>query len=282
MKVETDKKMRANIPSNKAGFTLVELLIVIAIIGLLAGVTLVALRSARLFVGASTARQRLDDISQCLEIYKQKYGEYPPDSAASDADIQRHILKRWPKALKGGNVNQMVAIAREQMDKGPGWALLFWLAGMDGEGFLADQEEPIADPTTIDPEEPRETPLIELSYDSDGTAGGNYNDLGLMFKGNPIIYFRAEGKNGYDGKDYHVGETVAAPYMNNGQWFNPDSFQLIYSGDDGDFGSDPFGDHDHSGEFEPRDLSDSDSITPADKDNITNFTDGATLESAIK
>ena len=127
MKVETDKKMRANIPSNKAGFTLVELLIVIAIIGLLAGVTLVALRSAHLFVGASTARQRLDDISQCLEIYKQKYGEYPPDSSASDADIQRHILKRWPKALKGGKVNQMVAIAREQMDKGPGWALLFWL-----------------------------------------------------------------------------------------------------------------------------------------------------------
>ena len=65
--------------SKRAGFTLVELLIVIAIIALLAGITLVALQSARLFVGASTARHRLDDLSQALEIYKQKYGEYPPD-----------------------------------------------------------------------------------------------------------------------------------------------------------------------------------------------------------
>lgn len=274
--------MRANIPSNRAGFTLVELLIVIAIVGLLAGLSLVAMRAARSYVGASSARQRLDDISQCLEIYKQKFGEYPPDCTASDADIQRHILKRWPKALKAGNVGDMVAVAREQMEKGPGWALLFWLAGMDGEGFLADQEEPIVDPATIGPDEPRETPIIELSYDSDGTGGGNYNDSGLMFKGNPIIYFRSEGKRGYDGKDFHVDGAVAAPYMNHGEWCKPDSFQLIYSGEDGDFGTDPFGDHDHHGDYEPRDLSDPDSITQADKDNITNFTDGATIESAVE
>lgn len=268
--------------SKRAGFTLVELLIVIAIIALLGGVSLVAMRSARLFVGASTARQRLDDLSQALEIYKQKYGEYPPDCCASDAEIQRHILKRWPNALKGGNVPAMVGIAREQMEKGPGWALLFWLAGMDGEGFLADAKEPIVDPSTIADDEPRETPLIELTYDSEGTGNGNWNDSGLMFKGNSIIYFRAHPKTGYDGKDFHVGGTEAAPYMKNGQWYNPDSFQLIYSGDDGDFGEEPFEDSDHNGEYTPRDLGNPTTISPADKDNVTNFTDGATIESAIE
>lgn len=264
-----------------AGFTLVELLIVIAIIALLAGVTLVALRSARVFVGASTARQRLDDLSQALEIYKQKYGEYPPDCCATDAEIQRHILKRWPNALKGGNVSAMVAIARDQMEKGPGWALLFWLAGMDAEGFLADAKEPIVDPATIAPDEPREEPVLELSFDSDGTGNGNYNEDGLMFKGNPIIYFRADAKTGYDGKDFHVDGTEAAPYMKNGAWYNPDSFQLIYSGEDGDFGDCPFdGGHDE-GAYVAKDLGDPATITPADKDNVTNFTDGATIESVI-
>ena len=261
--------------SKRAGFTLVELLIVIAIIALLAGITLVALQSARLFVGASTARQRLDDVSQALEIYKQKYGEYPPDCCATDAEIQRHILKRWPNALKGGNVSAMVAIARDQMNKGPGWALLFWLAGMDGEGFLADAKEPIVDPSTIAPDEPREEPVLELSYDSDGTGNGNYNEAaGLMFKGNPIIYFRADAKTGYEGKHSHENE--AAPYMKDGAWYNPDSFQLIYSGDDGVFGECL---EDVPGGV--KDLGDPATITPADKDNVTNFTDGATIESAI-
>ena len=266
-----------------AGFTLVELLIVIAIIALLAGVTLVALRSARVFVGASTARQRLDDLSQALEIYKQKYGEYPPDCCATDAEIQRHILKRWPNALKSGKLkgdDGMVTIAREQMEKGPGWALLFWLAGMDAEGFLADPKEPIARGPFAD-DEPREEPVLELSYDSEGTGNGNWNDSGLMFNGNPIIYFRADPKTGYDGKDFHVGGAEAAPYMKNGQWYMPDSFQLIYSGDDGDFGSDPFGDEEHSGSYVAKDVNDSSTITPADKDNVTNFTGGATIESEI-
>lgn len=269
--------MSARYASGKEGFTLVEILIVVAIIGILAGVTLVAMSSARFFVGSATARQRVDDVAQCLEIYKQKYGEYPPDYCASDKEIQRHILKRWPNSLKSGNMSDMVGVARDEMDKGPGWTLVFWLAGMNGEGFLADQKNPIAANPGSD--EAREDPIIELSFDGDGSGGGNYNDrLGLMFKNRPIAYFRANASNGkgfeYDGESIDCGEYgVAAPYMKNGAWFNADSFQLIYPGDDGSFGAnDP-----------PRDLGGGDhsNYSQEDKDNAANFTSGATLESEI-
>ena len=284
--------MRKHIQSRQSGFTLVEILVVIAIIGILAGVTLVALRSARNFTGAAVVRHRLDDLEQCLEIYKQKFGEYPPDCTASKAEIRRHILKRWPNALKGGHVDVMVDIAYDQTYRGPGWSLLFWLAGMDGEGFLADDKSPIAAAPAAS--EPREEPVMELVYDSEGTGGGNWNErCGVMVNNIPIAYFRGTG-DGYEGKELAVFSEfgVAAPYMKNGAWYKPDSFQLIYAGEDGDFGNCPGeSDEDHagheSGEHEghshmSRDLSDSSTISLQDYDNITNFTSGATLESEME
>ena len=292
-----DNNMRANrnpLSRSRDAFTMIELLIVIVIIGLVAGISLVALRAARTFTGAAVVRQRLDDIAQCVEIYKQKYGEYPPDCSASDSDIQKHILKRWPNALKSGKVKEMVMIARAEMERGSGSALLFWLAGPDvggtRDGFYADDREPIFDPADVDDSEPREQPVIELTYDSDGTGGGNYNEMGLMYKNSPIIYFRAEGKDGYFGKKKHThGNGVAAPYMKNGVWYNPDSFQLVYAGEDGDFGLDAYGadeadeDHEqHEEDYVPRDLASGDQISQADRDNITNFSNGATLDSEIE
>lgn len=308
--------MRVKLHNHNAGFTLVEILVVIAIIGLLAGISLVALRAARTFVGASTVRHRLDDIGQGLEMYKQKYGEYPPDCTATKDEIRRHILKRWPKTLKAGTVREMTDIAYQlsgcnvdyepefypdpgdlgvdespypQRNGAPAWAALFWLAGPDGEGFSQDEERPIKSLYEIYRDESdgtpdsRETPMIELSYDSDGTGGGNWNrEIGLMFNGLPIVYFKSKGKAQYDGRDLHGawGNSVAAPYMKNGAWYNPDSFQLIYPGEDGDFGADVDA-HEGHDDAHPRDLGDPTTISPADRDNITNFTDGATIESVM-
>ena len=325
-----DNNMRANrnpLSRSRDAFTMIELLIVIVIIGLVAGISLVALRAARTFTGAAVVRQRLDDIAQCVEIYKQKYGEYPPDcTATSNAEqekkypiIRRHIIKRWPNTLKSAKLDQMINIAVDEMNRGPGCALLFWLAGPEEveitndderrptgvrEGFYADNREPIRVPVIVsrsllselreldecDTSEPRDEPIIDLTYDSDGTGGGNYNEMGLMYKNSPIIYFRAEGKDGYFGKEKHTqGNGVAAPYMKNGVWYNPDSFQLVYAGEDGDFGLDAYGaneadeDHEqHEEDYVPRDLASGDQISQADRDNITNFSNGATLDSEIE
>lgn len=276
------------------GFTLIELLVVIVIIGLLAGMALVALGGARGFFQGATAKARLNDVSTALELYKSKYGEYPPDYCANDAAIKRHILKRWPKALKSGQADAMVAFAKDSYSGAPGNALLFWIAGPDAEGFSADEAKPFGEYDAssgnfaISDADPRETPIMELAYDSDGSGGGNYNDKGLMFRGIPIAYFRAE-KGKYDGKEFPAGGNgVAAPYMKNGAWYNKDSFQLILPGEDENFGEDPYGDDDHAAhpghedEYVARDLADGATTGAADADNVANFAEGATIEAEIE
>ena len=296
--------------ADRAGFTLIEILAVIGIIGLLAAATLVAVGGSRGFFRAATAKMRLDDVAQALELYKQKFGEYPPDCCATKPEIQHHILKRWPKVLKSRErfgsesmIERMVRYAYDceylpggRSDETPGSALLFWLAGppetvpiagsvemaYEYPGFFADPMNPFGLGDSFDRDtESRVEPLIELTYDSEGKSG-NYNENGFVFNGQVMAYFRAQPKKGYALKDFHwpIGsDNVAAPYMKGGRWYNPDTFQLILPGEDGIFGTEPEHAHDAAEEFEPNDLNDPDAVTLEDFDNITNFSNGATLES---
>lgn len=82
--------------SRGAGFTLVEILVVIAIIGMLAGLTTTVLVSARRSVRSSVVATQQAQLSMALDEYKNKYGEYPPDLSDEEA-VLRHIKKRWPR-----------------------------------------------------------------------------------------------------------------------------------------------------------------------------------------
>jgi type II secretion system protein G len=67
---------------NKKGFTILELLVVVAIIGLLAGVVMYAVNDAR---KKARDAKRLSDIKQiqnALELYYDDYGYYPPRNSA--------------------------------------------------------------------------------------------------------------------------------------------------------------------------------------------------------
>ena len=65
-------------PARRRAFTLVELLIVIAIIGVLAAFTVVAVSTIKKKQTISTAQKELAQIESALEDYKAKYGVYPP------------------------------------------------------------------------------------------------------------------------------------------------------------------------------------------------------------
>jgi type II secretion system protein G len=66
------------------GFTLVELLVVISIIGILASIGLVAFNSAQARSRDAQRKSDLKEISSSLELYYSDYGQYP---AASNGQI---------------------------------------------------------------------------------------------------------------------------------------------------------------------------------------------------
>ncbi|HEV2695606.1 MAG TPA: type II secretion system protein [Verrucomicrobiae bacterium] len=82
MKMISANMMSKNeLPMRRSGaFTLVELLIVISIIGVLAGFIVAALGPIKKLKAVNTAKAELAQIQTALEAYKGKYGVYPPSN----------------------------------------------------------------------------------------------------------------------------------------------------------------------------------------------------------
>ncbi len=64
----------------KRGFTLVELLVVVAIIGMLAAIATPMITRARQRASTSTAENRINELTLALEQYQGQFGDYPPSS----------------------------------------------------------------------------------------------------------------------------------------------------------------------------------------------------------
>ena len=83
--------MRVCRQSQRAGFTLVEMLVVIAIIAVLAGMLLPAISMVKAKALDAKIAMEVSNIEKAFESYKQDRGDYPP--LAGDANLlRRHIL----------------------------------------------------------------------------------------------------------------------------------------------------------------------------------------------
>lgn len=178
---------RTAIHPGPRGFTIVELLVVIGIIVLLAGIlTPMAIRAMR---SSEIARVKLDlqTISTALEAYKQDHGDYPRIGNYSDPDIDSN--QRGARLL----VRALIAPYDKTDD------------GADGPGFRTRRIG-----TTV--QGPVHGPYLNL----DGFHLGPTADLpfdpaspAVLFDKmkSPILYFAARGN-----RNTLVGNATTAPF----------------------------------------------------------------------
>ncbi|MCS7238905.1 MAG: prepilin-type N-terminal cleavage/methylation domain-containing protein [Thermoguttaceae bacterium] len=199
----------------RQAFTLVEMLVVIVIIGILAGLLTGAVIMARTSARISMVRNEIAQLELALQMYKNQYGEYPPDFALINHStvgpqarqrVLNHIRKRWPRFQpRDPKTGSPVAFnwdeVRAHILNGtgvdietltPAGALVFWLGGTPEDlsnwkpqGFHSDPTDPFK------PGVPREKPLFEFRTERLTTNPLAYRpDVGNIPTG-PFVYFRS-------------------------------------------------------------------------------------------
>ncbi len=87
--------MRVPPRRERRGFTLVEILTVIVIIGILAGIAIPAITKVLARGRTAGIRAEVEGLAQAVEAYKLKYGDYPPDFSSWPI-VQAHYRKIFP------------------------------------------------------------------------------------------------------------------------------------------------------------------------------------------
>jgi len=259
---------------DRAAFTLIELLTSIVIIGILAGLITAAAMQAVTAAREASIHSELQQIDMAFRAYKEKFGEFPPDSAAA---VERHLRKAFPRYNAANWKSDAAAWGISVNGYAYGDWITFWLGGkpiMNGSevtgfaGFSANPSNPFDDSTS------RIGPFYEFDPDQIINTGGRLrcwpkSAVSNVDQKGAMAYFRAENGS-YDGKNW--GPAWPAIDARSGQWINPESFQLWSSGLDLDY--------DRSRSGEPLQYPAGTNYGPMSFDDMANFTEG-TLEDAM-
>lgn len=204
-----------------AGFTLVEMLAVVVIIGILAGLITAAAVRARVAARRAAMMTELRDLEMAINTYKNEMGDYPPDFTDLAA-VQRHLATAFPGFTFDANFVQSAFGNRNVFN--PSSALVFWLGGIPDSnnipsGFSANPRNPF-EPPVANQATGRKGPYFDFDtsrlYNA-GTCTINLSQYGVQFqfpvfqyyaKGlplgsaptgyGPFVYFRARSTGGYD------------------------------------------------------------------------------------
>lgn len=197
-------KHKDHSPAGRGGFTLVELLAVIMIIALLAGLVTPAVMRSLSSAKAAAVKTEIDLLHMALMNYKNEYGAFPPADMRGLWDGSRvntghaaykHLQRLFPRLNenkflneRGANTGESPYLYMAQMS--PAQALVFWL-----QGYYDNPQLPLTNGFSLNVNNPRS-----------GDANGSRKKL-----------FDFDDKRLY----------AASPYfqpVSNAQWGNPQTF----------------------------------------------------------
>jgi type II secretion system protein G len=196
----------------RAGFTLIEILAVILIVGILAGILISQLGGADDAAKVQTTRQKLAMLEGAIKSYELEYGDYPPSSFTDEQ----------------GHPNDGTNVGIEAL------VVAFWSNGYYG-GELSDEADN----------------LENVDGDFSGQSLTDFGERALFEIvdgwGNPIAYLHRrdyEEKNRlYLTLDTETGAEIhsipeAFWDTEKGTFYRARSFQVISAGPDAEFGTD--------------------------------------------
>jgi len=224
-------------PGPRGGFTLVELLVVIVIIGLIAGIAVPVVMQSLTKARNAAIKAEIDMLHMAIMNYKNEYGSFPPcadaTGYAAGGPASKHLARLFPRcanptALTGGEF----VPATQPIT--PATAIFSWLGG-----YTNNPAFPLtggARKKMFDFDQARVG--VSLTYAPSGKPNSPYIyiDASNYIVSGTIPTFAIGGNTYYGHRVPASGASNFAVVLQPA--FNPDTFQILCAGRDEIFGND--------------------------------------------
>ncbi len=200
----------------RSGFTLVELLAVIMIIALLAGLVTPAVMRSLSSAKAAAVKTEIDLLHMALMNYKNEYGAFPPadmrglwngSSVNTGHAAYKHLQRIFPRIAErtGAPGSLTDSPYRYMAQMSPAQALVFWL-----QGYYDNPQYPLTNGAILSPSNPRSgdnngsrKKLFDFDDKRLYAASRYFQAISNAQWGNPQTFTPRNNASGFD-KDYPV------------------------------------------------------------------------------